>query len=120
MTATLVCWKCGTPIKDLPLPLARLAACPHCRVDLHVCKLCKFYDISVAKYCQEPIADEVLDKERSNFCGYFYAKPNAYQPQDTAKHTKALDALFGKETQLDKPAETAREQLENLFSKREV
>lgn len=98
MTEALACWRCGAPIADQPLPLSRVAECRDCRADLHVCRMCEFYDTRVAKACREPVAEEVREKERSNFCGYFKAKPGAYKPRDDAVAREArarLDALFG-------------------------
>ncbi len=60
--------------------------------------MCEFYDPRVAGACREPIAEEVKDKERSNFCDYFKARADAYRPQNdtTARDARAkLDALFG-------------------------
>lgn len=98
MTFTLVCWKCGADIEELPQPLSRLAECPACRTELHVCRLCRFYDTGVAKHCRETIAEEVKDKLRANFCDYFVARPDAYEAPDERAATKAqaqLDVLFG-------------------------
>ncbi len=98
MTQKLVCWKCGASIEALPKPLGRYDICPSCRAELYVCRQCEFYDPKVSKACREPIADEVKDKERANFCGYFQVRPNAHQPRDTAASEAALEqlrALFG-------------------------
>lgn len=98
MTATPVCWKCGAALAELPLPLARLAECPACRSELHVCKSCTFYDTRVANQCREPVAEPVSDKARANFCGYFQLRADAWQPQaaDQGQQARAqLDALFG-------------------------
>ena len=120
---SLVCWKCGAALEGEPLPLARLAECKVCHADLHVCRLCVFYDPGVANSCREPIADEVKDKERANFCGYFQPRPDAYAGQvaDPAREAKArLDALFG-DTQkggaegIASDAERARRRLDGLF-----
>lgn len=95
----LVCWKCGASLAYLSLPLARLDECKACRAELHVCKLCEFYDTTKAKHCQEPIAEEVRDKERANFCDYFKPRAGAYsnkQQTDAEKSRSQLDALFGK------------------------
>ncbi len=93
MSDTLVCWKCGAPVDDLPLPLSRYAECSSCRAELHVCRMCRFYDTGVAKHCREPIAEEVKDKGRANFCDYFEARPGAYQPRDQAAADQARDQL---------------------------
>lgn len=94
----LVCWRCGASLAGQPLPLARTAECGGCRADLHVCRLCVFYDTRKARHCQEPIAEEVKDKTRANFCEYFQPRPGAFEGGATnagASTRKALDALFG-------------------------
>src|SRR5690349_15787025 len=95
----LVCWKCGASLADLTLPLRRLEECRTCRAELHVCKLCEWYSTSVAKHCREPVAEEVKDKERANFCDYFKPRPNVYVKSDVSA------------------ADSARAELENLFKK---
>jgi hypothetical protein len=124
MAEERVCWKCGASIADQPLPLARVATCAACRSDLHVCRLCAFYDIRAAKGCREPVAEEVQDKERANFCGYFQIRGGAYQHRDAAAAETAraqLEALFGAgegaapEKSGRSEAERARERLERLF-----
>jgi len=121
---SLVCWKCGASLAAEPLPLARVAECPSCNADLHVCRLCEFYDPAVAKFCREPVAEEVHNKERANFCGYFQPRPQAFtahdpQPEQGARN--ALDALFGDDSD-DRDAtsgmndvDAARQQLDKLF-----
>jgi hypothetical protein len=64
-----------------------------------VCKLCEFYDVGKAKHCREPIAEEVSDKQRANFCDYFKPKLNAYSDKSKTDAERAKDqlaALFGK------------------------
>lgn len=122
----LVCWKCGASLADLSLPLQRLDECRTCHAELHVCKLCEWYSIAVAKHCREPIAEEVKDKERANFCDYFKPREDAYSAASVEASTKAqaeLDALFGggsAKTDVAEPsaAEKARAELEALFGKK--
>jgi hypothetical protein len=123
-TLPLVCWKCGASLEEEPLPLARGSECPSCNADLHVCRLCEFYDPAVAGSCREPVADEVHNKERANFCGYFRPRPQAYTARDTqvARDARdALGALFGEDSDErhaasgGEDAETARRQLDRLF-----
>lgn len=123
MTEAMVCWKCGASLDELPLPLGRREECPACHADLHVCRMCRFYDTGVAHACREPVAEEVKDKERANFCDYFQARPGAYRPADDAPAHAArsqLDALFGGASTPGSPtdAEAAREELEKLFGKK--
>jgi hypothetical protein len=94
----LRCWKCGTSLADYSLPLRRLEECRECHAELHVCRMCEFYDTTIAKHCREPIAEEVKDKVRANFCDYFRPTPAAYRPDQlsAAEQAKAqLEALFG-------------------------
>lgn len=97
MTQALCCWKCGASLAELSLPLSRTDECRNCRAELHVCRLCRFYDTSKAKSCSEPIADEVQDKTRANFCGYFQAAGGRFEPKDGAgdRAKAALEMLFG-------------------------
>jgi len=123
---SLVCWKCGASLAQLSLPLRRQDECKRCGAELHVCKLCEWYSTSVAKHCREPIAEEVKDKERANFCDYFKPRENAYSntPQLAAEKAKAeLEALFGGGSKASSQAapvsdaERARAELEKLFKK---
>ena len=122
---SLVCWKCGQSLSEYTLPLRRLEECRNCHAELHVCKLCEWYSTAVAKHCREPIAEEVKDKERANFCDYFKPRPDAYSsvPLDAAARAKMdLDALFGgsKADADSQPsaADKARAELEALFGKK--
>jgi hypothetical protein len=126
MVDTLVCWRCGASLAHFPLPLARSAECEKCRADLHVCRLCEFFDPRLGKQCREPVAEDVKDKDRANFCGYFQAKAGVYVAPDTGAAQKAraeLNALFGGAENLPtatpssarSAADLAREQLDRLF-----
>ena len=59
--------------------------------------MCRFYDTGKAKSCSEPVADEVNDKTRANFCGYFEAAGNRFKPRGgaTDEARTALESLFG-------------------------
>jgi hypothetical protein len=129
MTNALICWKCGASLAELPLPLGRLAECLACHAELHVCRMCEFYDPQVTTSCNEPRAEEVKDKERANFCEYFKPRPDAYCLHDDTEARAAraqLDALFGSDPREawkspshklgpHSEAERAREELEQLF-----
>ena len=99
MSHNLVCWKCGTSLAELSLPLQRRDECRKCRAELHVCKMCVDYDTRVARQCREPTAEDVSDKTRANFCGHFTPKSGAFTAPNTAEVDKAraeLEKLFGK------------------------
>ena len=121
MTQTLNCWRCGSALDDVPVPFARIAECPHCRADLHVCKMCEFFDPGVRRGCREPVADEVTDRERANFCGYFTPVAGTGPPSGdgAAQAAKSdLDALFGLSpgpAGSPRDADEARRRLDALF-----
>ena len=95
---TLVCWKCGESIAYLRPPIGRREYCKACKAELHVCRLCVEFDRSYANQCREPIAEEVRDKERSNYCDFFKPRPSAFvAPSSDVETAKtALQDLFKK------------------------
>ena len=109
---------------DLLLPLPRHEECPHCRAQLHVCRMCEFFDTVAPQQCREPVADLVSDKTRANFCGYFKLNPHAFTaPEDSAEASRReLDALFGdtasaSSSEADAAEAAAPDELEQLFKK---
>ena len=121
MNDELVCWRCGAAVGDLPLPLARRAECRSCHAELHACRMCRHYDSSVARSCREPVAEEVSDKERANFCGWFMPRPSAYvagKEHAAAEARAALDALFGSGSP-GAASSSGTPELQDLFGPRE-
>lgn len=119
MMDDLVCWQCGASIAALSLPLRRLEECGACSAELHVCRMCEFYDTAVAKSCREPIAEEVRDKIRANFCDYFRPRPGAFVSMTAQRDAAArqLDALFGDDAGEGPEPPSPRDDLEDLFRK---
>lgn len=94
----IACYRCGQSLAALSLPLSRRDQCPSCSVDLHVCKMCRFFDATAPRQCREDGAEDVTEKERPNFCDWYSPSDKAYDPNrksaaDSAQ--AALDALFG-------------------------
>ncbi|MGH8397042.1 MAG: hypothetical protein ACRETA_02200 [Gammaproteobacteria bacterium] len=75
------------------MPLSRISVCLSCRAELHVCRMCEFYDTRKAESCSEPRADPPKDKQRANFCEYFQPRVNAWQAPDSSTADKAKDDL---------------------------
>lgn len=114
----LVCWRCGAALAEDLFPLAREEVCPACDADLHVCRLCRFYNPSVSDACDEPVAAPVTNKERANFCDYLTPKPGAWRGRsgDAATRARAeLDRLFGGAAPEPEPASDDRAALDRLF-----
>jgi hypothetical protein len=98
MSHAIVCYRCGESLADLSLPLSRHDQCPSCSADLHVCKMCVYFDTRVPRQCREDGAEDVTEKERPNFCDWFKPSDKAFDParKDEAQAAEqALAALFG-------------------------
>lgn len=94
------CWKCGADLKSVPRPFSRFAECPRCRVELHVCRMCRHYDRRYIGECSHDFADKVLVKDKANFCGHFRPSPHAFEGADDPEREKArqrLSSLFGEQ-----------------------
>jgi len=71
--------------------------CPHCGMDVHVCRNCEFYDQNRANNCREPMAEKVRDTEVRNMCEYFVLGRRRFGEDQAAKQAKeALESLFKK------------------------
>ena len=94
------CWKCGMELKNLLLPFSRYEECINCNADLHACITCKNFNLSVSNGCNEERADLIVEKEKANFCEYFYPNTAAYQKENNTEAEAArakLAELFGEE-----------------------
>lgn len=63
------CWHCGAKLGKHDY--GRETNCSGCGKPTRVCRNCRWYDPGRASQCQEPVAEEVLDKTRANYCEYF-------------------------------------------------
>lgn len=93
MSHKLACFRCGTSLSALSLPLSRRDQCPECTADLHVCKMCIYFDPSVPRKCREDGAEDVTEKERPNFCDWFKPSDCAFDPNRKSEEEAAKDAL---------------------------
>ncbi len=130
----LVCWRCGASLKDIPLPFTRLQQCTACHADLHVCRLCRFYNPRISDKCDHDLAEPARDVEVANFCHYFRPVAGAFdhQQKDNSDDAMAkLKSLFGDDqsAQADNNAtestasksdyDKAKEKFDSLFKKDE-
>lgn len=100
----------------------RLEQCKHCQADLHVCRLCRFYNPHISDKCDHELAEPARDVTVANFCDYFQPRPQAYCHDEQAKSDAALDklkSLFGDSdtSTTDQPSaqESARDKFDALF-----
>ncbi len=98
MAEGLQCWRCGASLAGLQLPIGRTEECSSCRSQLHVCRMCRFFDRSRPKQCREDDAEEVRNKENANFCDCFKPRAGAFDAAGAAAEEaarSAADSLFG-------------------------
>ena len=106
-------------LRDVPSTAVACAACYESVVHLHVCRMCRFFDPAVPAQCREDDAEEVVEKERVNFCEWFKPATGAFDPQLAAGESRArseLAALFGDhESGDDGAGDEALQDAEDLF-----
>jgi hypothetical protein len=105
--AGLRCYRCGSTLAELTLPLSRLELCPSCSVELHVCRMCSHYAPSQPDACDEDDAIPVQNKTTANFCDYFAPSNHAFSGAEKNAEDRArrqLDALFGGSPAVEAPA----------------
>lgn len=98
MTHQIACYRCGASLAALSLPFSRQDECPQCQNYLHICRMCVHFDSGVPRQCREDDAEEVLEKERLNFCDWYQPSESAFdvdrgQAENDAR--AALNDLFG-------------------------
>jgi len=96
----LVCWRCGASLKDIPIPFARLEQCRQCHADLHVCRMCRFYNPRMHDKCDHEMAEPAREVDLANFCQYYKPSPEAFDKTGKSNADQAMEklkALFGTE-----------------------
>lgn len=80
--------------------------------------MCEFYDPQVARQCREDDAEEVMDKEKPNFCDWF--KPAAGRFDDAgasaaSQAQRQLESLFGEAETATSDANELKKAADDLF-----
>ena len=118
MSHNVACYRCGAALAQLSLPLSRQDECPQCRNYLHVCRMCQHFDPAVPRQCREDDAEEVIEKERLNFCDWFVASEDAFDSRRKSEEDRAraaLDAMFGGGDDNDPDPDGQLSEAEKLF-----
>ena len=115
---SLLCWRCGASLKDIPRPFTRLEQCRACGADLHVCRMCRFYNPRMHDKCDHEMAEPAREVDLANFCQYYKPSPDAFDAKDRSSEDEAmqkLKALFGEpeQEQSDKEATPTSEKLDD-------
>jgi hypothetical protein len=90
------CYSCNKPL-DLRAgeKVGRREECPRCMTLLHCCHMCQFFAHEAYNSCREPNAERILDKERTNFCGYFALRAGESDEKSAANSLQdAAASLF--------------------------
>lgn len=87
-----MCYACGYQFEPEAI-VSRSAVCPECGADIRVCKNCLFYAPGLHWDCRETVPEQVVDKERANFCDYFRLNLQSTHVESgrQEKRTKARD-----------------------------
>lgn len=92
-----MCWFCGNEIEG---SVYRNTTCDQCGKDVKVCKNCKFFEPGAHWDCHETINEPVREKDRANFCDFFFYV-NRQQANGSATKQKqarnSFNSLFGDE-----------------------
>ena len=118
MSHSITCYRCGSSLASLSLPFSRRDECPACAHYLHVCRMCVYFEPTVPKKCREDDAEEVIEKERPNFCDYYQPSERAFDPNRKSQEDAArgaLDALFGAEVETETGRGDVRSEADKLF-----
>lgn len=118
MSQEITCFRCGGSLEHLSLPLSRRDECRDCRAPVHVCRMCMYFDRNVPKQCTEDDAEEVINKEKVNFCEWFKPAAGVFDSVGAAQAAKArgeLDALFGDSKATESTDDTGVAAADDLF-----
>jgi len=89
------CWSCGADFKASDY--GRETNCLKCSRPTRVCLNCRWYAPSRPNACEEPIAEPVMEKDRSNFCNFFEpatSKGESSESKSDPDHLAAAEDLF--------------------------
>ena len=118
MSEEILCYRCGTSLAALSLPISRRDTCPGCGVHVHVCRMCTSYDSSVPGQCREEDAEEVFEKEKVNFCEWFDPAAGVFdadRANEASRASQDLAALFGDEPDSKPDTNALTQKAEDLF-----
>ena len=89
------CWNCGNDLKASDY--GRETNCLKCGKPTRVCLNCRWYAPSRPNACEETMAEEVMEKDRPNFCNYFEPskeRRESSRSESEAAQLAALEDLF--------------------------
>lgn len=91
------CFSCHNLTElEIGKKILRHEECPTCGASMHSCKMCKYYDQSAYNECRESIAERIVDKEKPNFCEFFFLVGDSGEHEEKENHLDIANSLFKK------------------------
>ena len=84
------CAACGAKV---PTNISLDSTCPNCRVDLHTCRQCTFFDPSARFQCVKPITARIVNKNARNTCELFTPRTVVERETSSGAPTDARQAF---------------------------
>lgn len=84
------CAGCGVTVQA---NVSLEATCPKCKVDLHTCRQCTFFDPGARFECRKPISARIVNKSARNSCELFAARTVVERETSSGKPTDAKQAF---------------------------
>ena len=107
------CYNCAT---TLPTDYDFSGECPKCKVALHCCKQCSYFEPSTRFQCTKPIPERIAYKDSQNSCEFFRARVTV--ARDSAPPPSMMRPDGGRpDVAAPKTANDARIAFDNLFKK---
>lgn len=106
------CYNCATP---LPPGMDFSGTCPKCKVELHCCKQCSYFEPSTRFQCLKPIPVRIAYKDQLNECTFFRARVTV--ARDSTPAASARPSAERLDSSAPKTANDARIAFDNLFKK---
>lgn len=97
-----ICFKCGSAFPR-EMRVTRSTECERCNQPVRCCRNCLFFSPGSHWDCRETVPEQVVDKERSNFCEYFRLNERTSTDEKGA-------------TSSEMPREATRRAFDDLFS----
>ena len=85
--------KCAACAAIVQTSVGLESTCPKCNADLHICRMCTFFDPGSRFECRKPLTARVVNKGGRNTCELFAARTVVERETSSAKPPDARQAF---------------------------